>query len=107
MEYHSWDEQLMVAAQSFKASTERGIGPGKQSWPLPWARMTAADLDEHLAADRFPLRPGLCVVLFVFFFMRDLERATAEYADARFDEASEGCHHDDERIQERPEGLRV
>ena len=37
----------------------------------------------------FLLGLAFCVVLFVFYFMRDLECATAEYADARVDEASE------------------
>ena len=35
---HDWTDQLVVAAQSFKASTERGIGPAKQSCPLPWEK---------------------------------------------------------------------
>ena len=83
---HSWSGQLAVAAQAFKASTERGIGPAKQSCPLPWAKMVATDLDEHLTEERFPLCPNYCVVLFVFFFMRELECATAEYADLRIDE---------------------
>ena len=62
IEGRSWSGQLMVAAQAFKASTERGIGPAKQPCPLPWAKMVAADLDEHLAEERFPLCPNYCVV---------------------------------------------
>ena len=34
----AWTDQLVVAAQAFKASTERGIGPGRQSCPLPWSK---------------------------------------------------------------------
>ena len=72
-----WTDQLMVAAQAFKASTERGIGPGRQSCPLPWSKLTALDLDGHFTDPKYPLRLNVCVVIFVFFFMRELECATA------------------------------
>ena len=48
--------------------------------------MTHTIFDKHLTHDRFPLRPGLCVVLFVFFSTREMECATAEFVDLRVDE---------------------
>ena len=82
---HDWSPQLELAADMFKASTERGIGPGKQSCPLLWGKLTTADLRAPFAAERFPLRVDLCVVIWVFFFMRELEAATAELADMTLD----------------------
>ena len=82
---HDWSPQLELAADMFKASTERGIGPGKQSCPLPWGKLTTADLRTPFTAERFPLRVDLCVVIWVFFFMRELEAATAELADMTLD----------------------
>ena len=48
--------------------------------------MTQADLDKHLTSESFPPRLGLPVVLLVFFFMREMECATAEFVDLRIDD---------------------
>ena len=85
MHAFEWDDQLDLAYTSFVASTQRGIGPGKQSCPLPFHRFGDFDLNALLVTDGFPVVPGFCSVLFTFFLLRELECATAEFADMTLD----------------------
>ena len=76
-----WSDQLDLAYSSFVASTQRGIGPGKQSSPLPFNKFAGADLNREVGRDDFPVQPGWASALFTFFLLRELECATAEYRD--------------------------
>ena len=80
-----WHDQLDLAYSSFVASTQRGIGPGKQSSPLPFSKFGEADLNSVMSNDEYPVKPGWCSVLFTFFLLRELECATAEFADLTLD----------------------
>ena len=80
-----WHDQLDLAYTSFVASTQRGIGPGKQSSPLPFSKFGSVDLNTEMANDEYPVKSGWCAVLFTFFLLRELECATAEFADVALD----------------------
>ena len=61
-----WNDQLDLAYTSFVAPTQRGVGPGKQSCPIPFDKMVDIDLNAKLVLDTFPIKPGWCCVLFHF-----------------------------------------
>ena len=50
-----------------------------------FSKFGAANLNEELMNDEFPVKPGWCAVLFTFFLLRELECATAEFADLSLD----------------------
>ena len=78
-----WNDQLDLPYTSFVASTQRGIGPGKQSCPIPFGKMVDIDLNAKLVLDTFLVKPGWCCVLFTFFLLRELELATARRTNCR------------------------
>ena len=82
---YEWSDQLELAHSAFVQSTLRGIGPGKQSSPLPFAKLADVDLNTELVHDDFPVLPGCACVPFTYFLLRELERATAELADMTLD----------------------
>lgn len=81
----AWDDQLDLAATSFTASTLRGLGPGRQSCPLPFEKLTSLPIDDLVQNPRFPVAPSFCIVLFTFYLLRELECATAEFVDMNLD----------------------
>ena len=86
---YEWSDQLELAHSAFVQSTLRGIGPGKQSSPLPFAKLADVDLNAELVHDDFPVLPGCACVLFTYFLLRELECATAEFGDMTLDVGQE------------------
>ena len=81
---HPWSDQLDMCYSRFNASTSRGMGPARQSEPLPYRRMTQLDW-KNVKNPRYPVAVQFVAVLCTFFLLRDLEATTAEYADMAID----------------------
>ena len=83
---HRWNEQLDLAAHNFNLSTTRGVGPVRQSEPLPFDRVAKKNLDEDKTVSdaRYPRNPAAMFVIVVFFMLRELEVATARLCDLSF-----------------------
>ena len=82
---HAWTTQLELAAWQFNTSTSRGIGPGKQSEPLSFQKLAAADLGASVKNPKYPVKVEYAVVIFTFFLLRELECACAQYNDMTID----------------------
>ena len=73
-----WGEALALAARRFYLSTRRGIGPPRQSEPLPHRKIIALNLPEDAITKRGPINPRALHVLATFFLAREMEVATAK-----------------------------
>ena len=83
-----WNEQLELAAQSFNRSTTRGLGPVRQSEPLPYERVTTHDLDVDVKGnERSPAGASAVFVSVTLFLLREIEVAAARFSDMTFDDA--------------------
>ena len=83
-----WDEQLELAAANFNRSTTRGLGPVRQSEPLPYERVAACDLNTDLVGhERFPADASAVFVLATLFLLREIEVAAARFTDMTFNDA--------------------
>ena len=85
---HSWNEGLDQAAHDFNASTPRGMGPSRQSEPLPFDRVCAIDLDKKLTDRNFMGNANAVFPLVSFYLLRELEVGTARRGDMTFDHHS-------------------
>ena len=81
---HSWSVQLDMCYSRFNASTSRGMGPARQSEPLPYRRMAQLDW-KSVRNPRYPVAVQFVAALCTFFLLRDLEATTAEFADMTLD----------------------
>ena len=81
----AWSDQLSLAARQFTTSTQRGMGPGRQSEPLPFGRLTSRPWPSEPLVVGGPLGSGNLAVLFTFFVLREIEGALAKASSLTLD----------------------
>ena len=81
----SWNDQLELAGHRFVLSTTRGMGPGRQSSPLPFMKIVGMSFGPEFEVTAYPVNPGAMLVITTFFLMRELEVAAAKYSDLKLD----------------------
>ena len=87
-----WDDQLELAGRAFSMSTQRGLGPGRQSEPLPYQRLVQHEFGDAPLNAGGPVGPKNALVLFTFYFVRGREGTMAKVRDIRLDhEAQTVC----------------
>ena len=74
---YDWDEHLTLAATKAVASTQRGIGPARQSGPLPLQEVWALPAAWDPAVLGGPVDTERMIVVGAFFCMREIEVAFA------------------------------
>ena len=82
---YKWDDQLELAARAFSMSTQRGLGPGRQSEPLPYQRLVQHKFEDTPLNVGGPVGPKNALVLFTFYFVRGREGTMAKVRDVRLD----------------------
>ena len=78
---HPWTDALTQAAHHFHLSTNRGLGPSKQSEPLDFEACIKLGVGEDPPFDGGPVGLANLIVLFTYFLLRDIEGSLARWAD--------------------------
>ena len=76
-----WSDLLAQAAHRYNLTTTRGLGPSRQSEPLPFGRLAQLDLDEKCFKQKMPANPAAVITLSTFYLLRELEMAAAKVSD--------------------------
>ena len=80
---YPWSDQLKLAADQFRASTMRGMGPPRQSGPIDYITAAMTDYGEDPVIKNGPIGTNNLIVIGVMFLLRELELATARRANCR------------------------
>ena len=84
-EGYKWDARLDRAAALFNVSCARGLGPARQSEPLPFEDAMAMKWGLEPAVAGGPVNTKAIIVLFTYFLVREIEGAVARRADSEQD----------------------
>ena len=57
-EGYAWDSQLAQAQHRFNVSTTRGLGPARQSEPLPFEKVAELKLNDDAVGPKMPANPA-------------------------------------------------
>ena len=74
-----WDDRLELAGREFTMSTQRGLGPARQSEPLAFERLIKTDIGDAPLNSSGPVGPKNAMVLFTYFLVRGVEGPWLEY----------------------------
>ena len=74
---HAWSDELELCRKRSVASTQRGIGPARQSIEVPPQRVFDMQLDSTALHDHGPINPTHWAVLCSFHMLRGAESACA------------------------------
>ena len=85
VEHYEWTPFLALCRTRCLASTQRGIGPSRQSLELPLQRIRDLDLDDAPLVPGGPCCPMQCATLCGFHVLRGAESACALAASLRVD----------------------
>ena len=78
---HPWTDILARAHRRFSLSVQRGIGPPQQSEPLSFPKLMDLDFSVPPLVDQGPVNTKAVVIMFTFWFIRDLEGCMAKVPD--------------------------
>ena len=78
---YEWSEVLGHAYRRFTLSVQRGVGPPKQSEPLKFHVLVAMPLPTAPLVHGGPVNTKGLVVLYTYWFVRDVEGALARFSD--------------------------
>ena len=78
---YPWDEVLERAIKLFNASCSRGVGPARQSEPLPFALIAKMSWEVKPYVPKGPVNTLAVIVAFTFFLVRENEGAVARRSD--------------------------
>ena len=81
----AWSDLLELSARRFNMSTSRGIGPSRQSEPLPLNKVITIDLDELITDKDMPANGSAVACIASFWLLRELEMAAVKVQDVTFD----------------------
>ena len=84
---HAWDEQLNLYAKKSNASALRGIGPARQSAPLPLREVAKLEVEWLPAAPHGPLGIQPLIIAGSFFCLGEVEASLAMWDNISFDGA--------------------
>ena len=83
-EGHEWDSQLAQAQHRYNMSTTRGLGPARQSEPLPFEKVADLQLNDQAIDPKMPANPAAVITLSTFYLLRELELSAARISDMMF-----------------------
>ena len=66
-------------------SVQRGIGPPKQSQPLPFRKLLAMKFGVEPLVAGGPINTRAVIIMFTFWLVRDIEGCLALFQDMRLD----------------------
>ena len=83
-EGREWDSQLAQAQHRYNMSTARGLGPARQSEPLPFEKVADLQLNDQAIDPKMPANPAAVITLSTFYLLRELELSAARISDMMF-----------------------
>mgnify|MGYP002281116694 CR=1 FL=1 len=89
---HKWNDSLDMAAREYSLSTRRGLGPCRQSEPLPFEKLMEKDFGKDPIVDGGPVGPGNALTMFTYFIVRGVEGSMAQTRDVRLDPEDKTVH---------------
>eukprot|EP00971_Amphidinium_carterae_P326317 6457021-Amphidinium_carterae.1 len=87
-----WTDELTLALRRATRAAERGLGPPRQSAPLPLERVASITSDANALVDGAPVGGIAFILAGALFLHREIEVATARASHVSFSEDARAVH---------------